>query len=174
MPQYAIPPKAVSDVFARMMRKHHAPLVSAEATIRLLFAKGDGDSHPVKAHGYPALAVCRVLSGKDRACNQPDAEVVIDAGAWDKLTADQRDALADHELQHLEVAVDDAGKTKIDDYGRPVLRLRLHDHEIGLFTSIIERHGVAAPEAQSIRRLFGDAARQLLLPFTEPEPVKTK
>ena len=63
------------------------------------------------------------------------------------MDIDKQRALLDHEVAHLELVRDDAGKVKTDDAGRPRLRIRPHDYQTGGFWDVIERHKEAACEA---------------------------
>ncbi len=44
---------------------------------------------------------------------------------------------------------DKDGKLKRDDAGRPRIKLRKHDFELGGFFDVVERHKTSAPESQS-------------------------
>jgi hypothetical protein len=90
-----------------------------------------------------------------------DAEILIDMEQWEKLTDNQRLALLDHEITHLEVQVDDVGLVKTDDQGRPKLKLKLHDWQLGGFRSIAQRYGADAIEVMEANRFstdYGDVA----------------
>ena len=60
--------------------------------------------------------------------------------------------------------MDDDGS--VDDAGRPVLKMRHHDHESGLFWEVIERHGTEEPQAEYLLEAWSKA-RQLELPFVD-------
>ena len=91
----------------------------------------------------------------------------------------------DHELMHLDPVVE--GTTtetvpseedpnlfrkvertffKTDDAGRPRLKIRLHDWQLGGFAAVAERHGEHAPEVVEARKL-AERFGQLLFDFAE-------
>jgi hypothetical protein len=141
----------------RLIQKHYPDLQECEARIDCLFAR-NGDGPAVKLHGYACLAVVRKTSLKQRVLGLGDAEIVIDEKAYEDLTETQRDALLDHEIYHLEVQKDEHGYPDTDDAGRPKLKLKLHDWELGGFAEIAQRYGSDAPEvkaAQDFQDKFG-------------------
>ncbi len=124
-------------------------------------AGGEEDDAPVKCHGYPAQAVISVIAYKQRVDKRADAEIVIDEKNWHDLTEPQQRALLDHEITHLEIVKDEHGMVKCDDMGRPKIKLRLHDWQMGGFRSIAARYGDDAPEvilAKDFKEKFGDVA----------------
>ncbi len=126
----------------------HADLEMAEVTIEVLFAVSD-KTPALKHHGQPALAIIKPMSQKDRAAGSADARLIVDEDRWEELTERQRNALLDHELQHLKLARAEDGSVKRDDCGRPKLKTRHHDMEIGIFEDVIERHKEHAIESRS-------------------------
>ena len=84
----------------RVMKAHHHRLQDAGVRVGILFATNpDGD--PVKHGGYPALAKIKPVSLKDRVSKAFDAELIIDESAFRQLRDEQREALIDHELSHI-------------------------------------------------------------------------
>lgn len=138
----------VLDRIARLMREHHSMLVEYRVRIDCLFAHPDLDEDgalkgpPVTLNGYTCAAKVKITSAKDRAKGCGDAEIEIDHDLYQTLTDAERDALLDHELQHLE------SNGEFDDMGRPKLKMRLHDHSFGWFDAIAQRHGRASFEVQ--------------------------
>jgi len=106
------------------------------------------------------------LTHRQRGQGIADAVITLDEAAWRQASEAERMALIDHELVHLTIAKDKDGLAKSDDLGRPKLKMRLHDVQVGWFLDVARRHGNAAPEVQAIRaaretygqRLFGWAA----------------
>lgn len=164
-----------------IMAKHHPRLVGAGVTVSLVMASND-NGEAVKLHGYRCAAVVGCNSTKDRIEGKADATIAIDAQWWKHAKAAERAAVVDHELTHLlvERGPDRITKDpteipevfreirepsyKTDDAGRPKLKLRLHDWQLGGFAEIVERHGDSAVEQQAFR----DTAKryeQLLLPW---------
>lgn len=172
--------KASEDVelhIDRMKREHHEKDLG-QATIQALFIFDAEKSHDhVLTHnGYPAGAVIKVTSTKERALGLADAVVVIDRAYWTKLTARQRDALVDHELQHLmaveDMDDDDKPQKKFDVLGRPILRMRKHDYQMGWFAEVAHRHGQDSPEVRQAKQLIAET-QQLFFDFT-PEKDKAR
>jgi hypothetical protein len=118
----------------------------------------------LKHHGYPAAAVIRVVSQKDRVAGLPDALIDFDGDRYDDFSEEEKRALIDHELTHLELLRDEEGQPKLDDCFRPRLRLRPHDAEIGVFYDVVERHGPAALETQNYLQMH-QVFTQKLLPW---------
>ncbi len=170
MPTYSKANAAVHETVNRIVEKYHGKLRDAGVTIDCLFAhpqlnkNGDPTGSALKHHGYPAQAVVRVTNLKERTKGHADAEVVIDADNWDILGEEERDALIDHELTHLEL-VYKKGVLQRDDLDRPKLRLRKHDRQFGWFDEIARRHGEASPEAKQAQDFFRNRdVAQLYLP----------
>lgn len=163
------------------MEKYHSELLDAEVTIDVLFAhasvdeNGDQKGVALKHHGYRAAAVVRIVSLKDRTKGMADAEIVIDGDEWPTIPDDQRDALIDHELTHLELKLDDeTGLVVRDDLGRPKLKMRLHDWQFGFFDAVVRRHGLASPESLQINNFLDDPARKQLYLFGGEDGEKPK
>lgn len=134
-----------------VMHLYHRRLVDSGVTVGLLVArkaKAGGDSSALKLHGYPCAAVARVTKFKERLYGAPDCEITLDAATWEALPDADRAALLDHELTHFEPAYDKDKQLKSDDRGRPVLKLRLHDVQVGWFAEVAARHGKASYEVK--------------------------
>lgn len=146
MPTYAKAHKSVTQMAGSLLKKYHEPLVEAGIRIDFVFAYADLDendepiNNAITHQGYPAGGLCRIINLKDRAKGNGDAEITLDAVAWDNLTELEKNALLDHELHHLTL-----GKG-VDDLRRPKLRMRKHDVQIGWFSLIAERHQAASAE----------------------------
>ena len=154
---YEEPSQDVVDLIAQTMRAHHQRLEAIGLKLSVLIARSEDDDEPaLKNHGYPALAITKILNLKLRAYGLGDAEILIDGGRWELLSRRQRVALIDHELTHLE-PVEKKGALVRDDLGRPKLEMRLHDIVIGGFAEVAERHGQESIEAGEYR-----AARELM------------
>ena len=144
----------VLDRVARLMAAHHGMLVEYGVRIDCLFAHPDLDEDgvpkgpPVTLNGYTCAAKVKITSPKDRAKGCGDAEILIDHDVYQELSDAERDALLDHELQHLDAV------SEFDDMGRPKLKMRLHDHSFGWFDVIVARHGRASFECQQFERFY--------------------
>ncbi len=159
----------VTDLLKRVVNKYHDELKKAKVTIDCLFARNpDGDA--LKLHGYKCAAVVRKVGLKDRAKGMADAEIVIDEKGWEEMMEAQKIALLDHELYHLVPKKDENGHFDYDDLNRPKLKIKLHDAQIGIFKTIIERHGEDSIDAK-VAEQFIDEFSQLLLWRKDPHMV---
>src|SRR4051812_45872101 len=163
-------PPSVHDRVNAMVAKYHQELQVAEVAFDLLFiARSDDDesTEPVlKLHGYPCMAVARIVPSKERAKGCGDAEIVIDRDRYTNLPPEKQDALLDHELQHFEVQRDNDGGIKTDDQHRPKLGMRHHDYDFGWFECIARRHGPASIEVQQAEIIHSECG-QIFFPFIE-------
>lgn len=175
MPKTYVPADADAvKLIARVLDKHHPDLKKAKVTVAALFVfpaqdeqTGEPKGPALSHHGWPALAIVRATTLKERARGWEDVEILIDGERWGELARDRQTALIDHELQHVEVRKNTANEFKHDDRNRPLLKLRQHDWEIGGFDAIVARHGDAAPEFRQACVLMAEErpTRQLLLKF---------
>lgn len=164
MPTYEKCPKAINELADELLTKYaqHKPLLEQKVKIDFLFAyptkneagepKGDAISH----HGHKALGLTRKTNLKERTAGRADAEILLDGEWWAKASEKCQRALLDHELHHLSIAEDSEGVPKRDDAGRPCLKLRKHDVEVGWFTAIAERHGIHSMERIQAQMIFDD------------------
>lgn len=163
----------VSEIVDRMKEKYHGELQAHGVTIDCMFAYADFDKDglkkgpPLKHAGFAALATIRIVNLRDRTAGMGDAQMLIDADAWEKLNDEEKDALIDHELEHLVLARNKrTGEVITDDLSRPKLRMRRHDVQFGWFTSVARRHGKASQEVKQATEFF-NRNRQTYLPFEE-------
>lgn len=162
--------KDVVEMLGGVMTAHHRDLLACEVKVDvLMLTKTDAEGAPIqepalKVHGYPAVACIKVVPLKQRALEQGDALMVIDEVVFGELSAAEQEAVLDHELEHLQVAAEDGGVITIhpksgemvgvptsDGLGRPKLKVRLHDWELGGFRSVVQRHGEAAIELKEVQ-----------------------
>lgn len=153
--------KDVLGMIEQQMKKHHAALYGMHVKIGCLMAS-NAEGDPVKVNGYPGYAKVKVVGHKDRAHGVADAEIIIDAGQWDALSPEQQASIIDHELTHLELKRDKAGNPQTDDQGRPKLKMRLHDWQLGGFAEVVQRHGKESIDALNAQK-FAKAYGQLLM-----------
>lgn len=163
--QYSPASKDLEDRIARIVRRWHPDLEGV--TIQALFVFTDEPGCALKHQGYPAAAVAKIVGTKERAAGMADALIVVDRYTYSGFTEARRDALIDHELQHLTRALDDEGRPKSDVLGRPKLEMRLHDHQLGWFDEIANRHGDASLEVAQARELI-QASGQIYFDFGDP------
>ncbi len=154
----------------------HRQLVDAGVKVDVVFALADvgedGEKKGValKLHGIRALGITKIISLKNRVMGRGDAEISLDGDWWETASEEQRKALLDHELNHIEVKANDDGGVDTDDHLRPKLKLRKHDYEFGWFNIVAERHGKASIERQQAA-LIMDGAGQFYWPsVTKPAP----
>jgi hypothetical protein len=156
---YTICGEETQKLIKAAMDTHHANLSEAGVTVHAIFAESynkDGERLPaVKVHGIPASAKVSITSLEDRVRGIADAKMTIDRGEWGGMSESRKIALLDHELTHLVLL-------KLDDIGRPTLKLRHHDWELTGFAEVVERHGEASCEAAQFAR-FEETYGQLML-----------
>jgi hypothetical protein len=150
------------------LQPHQELLRSAEPKIDFLFAYGPRNEHTgvvmgpaLTHHGVPAQALCRINNLKKRVLGLGDAEISIDADNWKEFDEEEQRALLDHELYHLEPTGD------TDGIGRPKLRIRKHDFDVGWFAVIARAHGKASAERRQAKSIL-DAAGQFFWPDLIP------
>lgn len=136
--------KLVTEIIAEF--DSYEKLRTVDVKIDLLFAYADLDendqptNNAITHQGVKALGLCRIVNLKDRTKGLGDAEILLDGDWWKGASDEEQKALLDHELHHL-------GFTgKMDNLGRPKLKLRKHDYQIGWFTIIAQRHGIHSQE----------------------------
>lgn len=167
-------PDDVPALASLILSEFHPELAEANVTLGYLFAFNKKGA-AIKLHGYPCQATIKVNSYKDRKQGKPDATIEIDGANWYDKTEDEKLAILDHEITHLIVVHDrKTGLMKVDDLGRPKLKLRLHDYQLGGFRAVAERHGQAAPEVQQVAN-WRDRFGQMLMEWgDERAPSKGK
>lgn len=164
------PEAEVGAMVARVMAEHHKHLHELGVTIETLFArKYNKDEEPEAAiviRGQVCGAKISISSLQDRVRGIADAKLIIDAEyGWERLAPSRREAMIDHELCHLQLAVDKDGNPKVDDHGRPKLKVRHHTFEISGFPEVMERHGEAAIEVHMIKVFAEEWGQYCLFPL---------
>lgn len=162
MPTFERCDTAVDHLAAELIDKYesHKPLKVADVKIDFVFAKADLDedghatNYALTKNGIRALGIARKIALKDRALGRGDAEIALDGDHWGSVSEEEQAALLDHELHHIAVDMDKHGNIKFDDLGRPQIKLRKHDYEIGHFHVIAQRHGKASIEVQQAKWLM--------------------
>lgn len=157
--------KTVLKLATTLMQQFHTDLIDAGVKIDFLFAypRYDEKDQPIgdaiKHQGVKALGLAKKLGASDRAKGTGDAEIRIDWEWWKEVGEQEQRALLDHELHHLSICKNKAGVIKTDDLGRPVIRLRKHDYQIGWFNVIAERHGVHSQERKQAQTMFENSGQ---------------
>lgn len=146
----------VVDLVNEIMKEHHPQLYAHDVTVDILFI-GESDKNGVlvptlKHDGYSAAATVKSNSIKDRCLGLSDAVITVDMATWKDLSDIKRRALLDHEITHLQLVPIEKGSMimKTDDLGRPKLKMRLHDWQLGGFTSIAQRYKDDALEVEAV------------------------
>ena len=157
----------------------HKPLLDARVKFDFVFAfaevddSGQRKEFAITHEGRQVFGEARKLKLKDRAMGRGDAEVTLDGDWWnDEATEDQKCALLDHEMHHIDLKTDKYGNAQFDDLKRPLLQLRKHDVEFGWFSIIAARHGAASFERMQAKRL-AEQNGQFFWPeiYGKPGPV---
>lgn len=158
------------------LSRNHPLLNETKCAIGVTMAVSTDDAPAVKHHGAPVLACIKVISARDRTKKNCDAEILIDAKAWERLDGDEQAATIDHELSHL-TRVEYTAKQlkamrkenpeapawKLDCHGRPKLKTIPGDFTPSdAFSAVIQRHGAKAIEYHSAKQFkeFVDSARK--------------
>lgn len=169
---YEVAPDEVTNRISRLIELYHGELLEHEVSISALMAENATGEPCLKLHGYGAAAIVKITPLKQRVMGIADATITIDRIVWNGLNSNQRDALIDHEIEHLELVkkeVSDelSGETReivaTDDHGRPKLKIRLHDWNLQGFQSIAERHKANALEIVALK----EAAHDVLWPYRQ-------
>jgi hypothetical protein len=138
------------------MRAHRKDLHDAGLRLAVLMASAPRDQNDepkgpaIKVRGHAAHATIKITSLKDRVAGMADAVLILDEDEWDTFAEPRRHAIIDHELTHLHLVLLGPGVPDTDDCGRPRLKMRRHDWEVGGFTEVCERHKGEAVEAQTV------------------------
>lgn len=158
----------------------HKPLVDAKVNVDFVFGFGERneDGHLVgdalTKNGHRALGITRKVSLKDRALGRGDAEIALDGDWWQETASEeQQKALLDHELHHIACKIK-YGQFCYDSLGRPVLRLRKHDVEVGWFACIAERHGANSVEQIQAKMILDSYGQYLFPQLAETTAVSRK
>lgn len=143
-------------------------------SLAVLMAVSDKDHKPaLKHHGWPAAAIISIVPPEQRADGCADLRLKIDQAKWFRMTERQQEALIAHELLHVQVELEGSQSVnppivKTDDYGRPKVKLRPHDWEVGGFTAIVDWYGDDAIEKQIVTSI-NERLSQMVLPFMDSE-----
>jgi len=147
---YSDCPPEVSRTADSILLSIASELIDAGVTVAYYFAANE-NGPALNHNGWPAKAMVKITSLKDRVSGLSDARIWIDEQTWHDSDDIERQSLLAHELEHLElVRKKQDGSVKRDDCGRPVLKIRKHDFQIGGFHSIVRRYGSAAHEAMAL------------------------
>ncbi len=162
--------KASGDLQAQvkaLMHRSYPDLADHKITVGVLMAHaprredGEPTGPAIKFAGWPAAAIVKINSLRNRVEGMPDATIILDGDTWEQRPSDEQAAILDHELYHIQVRKDEDEQAVLDDACRPKLKLRPHDFQIGGFVAICHRHGAAALE----HKAMSEATTQLMMPW---------
>jgi len=169
----------VKELHIVLCEKYYKWILEDQVTFNFLIAHGPRDkdgnvSAPaIMLHGHAAAATVKINSLKDRVKGLADVTIEIDGDQWPAWTEQQRMAVLDHELYHLEPHTNADGSPKLDDCGRPYLTLKKHDFHFGGFAEIALRHRDYAFEVKAVEEAFqlitGEGG-QMEWPWAAPVP----
>jgi hypothetical protein len=162
----------IIDMADDLLRSNHREASEAGVTTAIvLVAVESGPALTLR--GQACAATIQVVPWEYRLLGLPDCLMRIDAKVWERLGRSELHpkpqlALLDHELTHIEVKRDKHGEIRYDAAGRPVVGMRPHDFELGVFKSIIDRYGEASIDAYNVAvTALEGAGRQLMLPLLD-------
>lgn len=89
---------------------------------------------------------------------EPDFLIVLDAAIWPTLTAVRQERLVYHELCHVVARENEHGVPKLDNEGRPMLKVVPHDAEF--FFDEVERYGVEDCDLEDACLAIAEGARR--------------
>ena len=70
-----------------------------------------------------------------------DVEIQVDGDWWGSQDREEQEALLDHELTHIQVLEEANGVARKDKAGRPKIKCRPHDVDVGWFRIVAARNG---------------------------------
>ncbi|AHF94046.1 hypothetical protein OPIT5_04030 [Opitutaceae bacterium TAV5] len=159
MKTYSKAPEEAYDRVAELVRRFYPEIDKHKLRIDLLMVASDKEGAALKHQGYPANAVVRAVPQKERAKKgNGDVEIVIDYVRYEKMTSEEKDALLDHELYHIEIQYNDDG-VKLDGQHRPVVKMKKHDRQLGWFDEIARRHGEHSCEVRQARGIVEETGQ---------------
>jgi hypothetical protein len=158
---YGDPPTEATRMLREIVAEFYPPLANLKEDIdvRIRFVESEAEgASPLKVGGWPADAVVSVVPLRHRACGGPDVLIEVDAHAWEWRSERQRRALLHHELHHIDVVDLKESRErpgvwlcKLDTCGRPKVKLRPHDWQLGGFRELAELYEEDAPEVMGLR-----------------------
>ena len=147
-------------VAAHAIERWHPDLWQSD--IRYVFRVADD---PWTKSGKFVYAKVSLVNGVNKLlAEDADAVIVVDQLQWRALSRARRLALIDHELCHLEIAVDGNGERIDQPNGRPKLALR--EHDFADFNAVVQRHGLWSPDLGGAALSLRDAQ-----PLDRPDDV---
>jgi hypothetical protein len=146
----------IASLVQDVMKIYYTDLLEQNIKIDLIDAYDSMGGPAVTVHGLPAAASIRVLSLKDRIMDRGDVEITFDGYVVDGFSKDEKMALIDHELYHIETKRNKDGQIKYDDIGRVEYKLKPHDREFGWFDAVARRWGKNSQEYKQANEMVSD------------------
>lgn len=164
---------------AELRKQYHQHLDDAGVTVCYLMAfapvgkDGEIKGPALKLHGYLCAAIVKVNSLLLRAQGMMDCTIQIDGDEWADRPDEEKLAILDHELEHIQVTAkrktnQGAWIYETDDLDRPLVHLKNHDFHGGGFKSIMHRHQGSAIETKLV--IDASLKMQTALNF-DPTPI---
>lgn len=152
-------------ILDKVMSEFHGDIKDADVKVGLInvFQDDDHQDKPVLTKSGAKCSACiKVVGLKDRLVKGYDVEILLDGDYWKQITAKQRVAILDHELEHLRLTVNrKTGKVKMDSLNRPKLRMIPDDIQFWGFSKIAERHHENSQESICFMQLAKDHGKKL-------------
>jgi Putative phage metallopeptidase len=160
--------KDVAEIVRTLLAENHEDAHRAGVRVGVTMVRSESGP-ALKHHGQAAAAIIGPVGWELRAQGAPDVLIRVDARVWENLESNPRARLAliDHELTHIHVMFGEDGKAKKDGAGRPTVRMRPHDFELGVFKCIIDRWGFDSIDAYNVAMTAREAGGQMLMPFLD-------
>jgi hypothetical protein len=168
----------IRSVISDLISEYYPDLTEASVSVNAMFvyAARDADGQPkgpaIKHHGCAAYALIKINSLKDRVEGKDDATIFLDGDNYKDWPKETARAILHHEIHHLLVCRDKDGVIKSDDHGRPKLKMRQHDVQIGWFMEIAEQYGSDSIEVQQATMIKAKYGKQLAWSFAEDHAGK--
>lgn len=173
----------VMDLLASIISEHFEELENLEVKpiIEVLMAWTDKDGPALKRMGHGCAAMVSVVKAEERSTGGPDVRIKIDRVRWLDLDEDGQKALLHHELMHLVPKMSAESDAQVlDDYNRPVIKLRKDDWMLTGFRKTVEIFGEQAIERkaltaveESLKQQTFEFARSKKRPKKQPDLTVT-
>lgn len=160
MKTYGPASEEVERVVKKVRTRYHGHLEGVTIGLLFVFDAEESSKRVLKHGGYPAAATVRITPLRERALGVADAVITIDRAYWLDIKGQQAEAVIDHELYHLERAVDaDTKQNLADSLGRPKLEMRPHDRHFGWFDEVAKRYGEHSLEVRQARSILAETGQ---------------
>ena len=132
-----------------------------EVKVVMFFKYGKRDKdvnlkkNAISKNGAPCAAQVRLISAFNRQTDNYDVKIILDGDIWKDLSKEERIAVVDHELSHIQIVVDADGEPVMINEQSDKVKLKcIHDDiQMWGFSEIIDRHGKNSQELQVLQSL---------------------